>query len=86
MAVVTFTFDIPEDEAQRIAIAVCASYGYDPSSGQTPVEFTKEVVFRWLADTTREFEAKVAADTARNAVLNNPDDPLAGAALTGETG
>jgi hypothetical protein len=71
-----FTFEVPDDAAARISNAVCSRFGYDPDSNQTPVEFTASVVFRWLRDVTLLHEADQAADAARSAVLDNPDDPL----------
>ncbi len=71
-----FTFEVPDAAAERIAAAVCNRFGYDPETGMTPTEFTAGVVFNWLRDVTISYEADIAADTARSAVLENPDDPL----------
>lgn len=77
----TFTFTIPDNEAARIAQAVCQSQGHGPSSPEDAVEFTKEYVFRHLARIVIEQEAALAAQAARDAVWSNPDDPLAMALL-----
>lgn len=77
-----FTFEIPDREAQRIAIAVCTANGYAPVSAADAQEFTKNWVFRTLARIVVEQEAGAAASAARDAVYANPNDPLAQALLT----
>lgn len=79
-----FTFEIPDQEAQRIAIAVCTDNGYAPISADDAQEFTKDWVFRMLARIVIEQEARVAASAARDAIYANPNDPLAQALLTGD--
>lgn len=75
MATVTIT--IPDEAAARVAAAVCGSHGYVPSSSQDATEYVKSVVFRWLRDTTIEWEATQAA----NAMRENANDPLIAATL-----
>lgn len=79
MATVTIT--VPDEAALRIANAICQTYGYDESSGQSPIDFTQSVVFRWLTQTTLDYEAKVASDVARDLILSNQDDPLVNAVM-----
>lgn len=75
-----FIFDIPDEQAARIADAVCNRFGGPGES--TPTEFTKTIVFRWLRDITLQYEAEMAATAAREAVLDNTNDPLVNANLT----
>lgn len=83
MATVTIT--VPDEAASRIATAMCETYDYDETSGQSPIEFTQAVVFRWLTQTTLDYEARIAADVARDAVLTNQSDPLVNAVMEVES-
>jgi hypothetical protein len=76
MATVTVT--IPDEQAARIASAICGQNGYQPTSTADAVEFVKETVFRWLTQATINYEAQQAS----TAVLTNPDDPLVNAQMT----
>lgn len=68
----TFTFEIDDDIANRIAIAICAQNGYDPEMGISPVEFTRDITMRWLKSQTIDYEARLAA----YAIKSNQDDPM----------
>jgi len=83
--VFSFTVELPEAEAQRIATAICAWNGYGPESGKTPVEFTRDVVMRWLVEQTLAYEADVAVTAARAGVLENTDDPLVSVVMSQES-
>ena len=72
-----FTLEIPDTEAQRIALAVCSRDGYTPAGLMDAVERTKTHVFRYLAAVVIEQEANAAAVQAADAVRGNADDPLA---------
>lgn len=78
----TFLFEIPDQQAERIAAAVCASQGYAPTSAADATEYTKTAVFRWLAGMVIELDAAAAAASAADAVRTNPADPLAQALFT----
>lgn len=83
MATVCVT--VPDDQAARIAAAVCGRDRYVPTSAQDGIEYVQAQVFVWLRGITLEYEAQ----RAQQAVLTNPDDPLVGAVITqgeGETG
>lgn len=75
MATVTVT--IPDESAQRVATAICAIYGHEPTSPQDATDFVTDVVFKWLRDATIEWEAQQVAASMRE----NPDDPLISATL-----
>lgn len=70
MATVSVT--VPDDQAQRIATAICAQHNYQPTSPEDAIDFVKQVVFGWLREATINYEAQQAS----HAVLTNPDDPL----------
>ena len=72
-----FTVEIPDTEAQRIALAVCSRDGYTPVDIMDAVERTKTHVFRYLAGVVIEQEAAEAAVAAADAVRGNASDPLA---------
>ena len=78
----TFLFEIPDNEAARIAGAVCASQGYAPTGAEDATEFTKNYVFRHLAGIVISQDAAAAAASAADAVRTNPADPLAQALFT----
>lgn len=78
----TFTFEIPDAEASRIALAVCAANGYGPASAEDATQYTAGYVFRHLARIVIDQEAGAAASAAADAVRGNASDPLAQALFT----
>ena len=77
-----FVFEIPDEQAARIATAVCASQGYGPAGIEDATQFTAGYVFKHLARIVIEQEAGAAASAAADQVRSNADDPLAQALLT----
>lgn len=77
-----FVFEIPDEQAARIATAVCASQGYGPTGVEDATQFTAQYVFRHLAGIVIGQEASAAAAQAADAVRGNASDPLAQALLT----
>lgn len=66
--------DIPAGaDLTRAVDAYCALYNYQallPGGGANPEtrnQFAKRMVANWIKDTTKEYEATLAATTARNA-------------------
>lgn len=66
MANITLT--IPDDKVQRILDAFAAEFGWTTESGVTKAQFTKAQVIEYIKQVTRNFEANVAANTARQSV------------------
>lgn len=77
-----FIFEISDQQAQRIALAVCARDGYTPTGIADATERTKQHVFRYLASVVIEQEANAAAVAAADTVRGNAADPLAAALFT----
>ena len=77
-----FIFEIPDAQAQRIALAVCAREGYTPTGIADATERTKQHVFKYLASLVIEQEANAAAVAAADQVRGNASDPLAAALFT----
>ena len=76
MATVCVT--VPDDQAIRIVQAFAAKDQLTFATMEEGVAVVQRAVFRYMADTTREYEARLAA----NAILTNPDDPLVNAMVT----
>lgn len=76
----SFTFEIDEASAQRIAAAVCGRNNYTPATPEEGVEYVKQEVFAWLRNLTLTYEAELALQ----AVFANPNDPLRTAGLVQE--
>lgn len=76
MATVCVT--VPDDQATRIVQAFAAKDQLTFATMEEGVAIVQQAVFRYMADTTREYEARLAA----NAILTNPNDPLASAITT----
>lgn len=66
MANITVT--IPDDKIQRIIDAFAAEFGWTTESGLTKAQFTKQQVIEYIKQVTRNYEANLAASTARNTV------------------
>lgn len=76
MAVISLT--IPNDKIDRITTAFCAEYGYQETitnpdgttspNPETKAAFTKRMVIQHVRQVTSNFEANIAAGTARKTV------------------
>jgi hypothetical protein len=74
---ISVTVEMPASEAGRVATAFCARRNYGPSGVEDAVRYVRETILAELYRDTLEFEAGLAASAARDAVMANPDDPLA---------
>lgn len=75
---VSMTISLPEDQAQRIATAICGINNYTPESPQDAITHVQQTVFSWLRNATLGYEA----DQAAEAIRANQDDPLINAVVT----
>lgn len=62
-----FSLDIPDEVVSRVFAAFCALDGYDPESGLTPAEFSRQRVIAIVRSKVDAFESQQAAMAAASA-------------------
>lgn len=58
------TISTPTEHDQRIIDAFAAVYGWTSESGVTKAQFVKQQIVRFIKDTVRSYERRVAQEAA----------------------
>ena len=77
----TITFTIPDDKINRIRDAFCTEFSYQDTitnqdgttspNPQTKLQFTKAQIVDYIKQVTRNYEGRIAENTARTTINND---------------
>jgi hypothetical protein len=63
----TFSIVIPDEETERVTVALCATAGVDPSAENALI-----AVIAWITQTTANYETQAATAAALASVVTLP--------------
>lgn len=80
------TLTIPDEKMSMVIESICANYNYQATIQQpdgsmipnpeTKAQFAKKIVAFFIKENVKAYKANQAAQEARNAALNNPDNSV----------